>query len=149
MFVHSSVWLGLQTVPSFHWSHVFRVSFIERFHCTPSINFIVTHCLPTLLLGVWVHQVESTNDLNQSMENNWAHWAADMSVAQKSIISLHISLWCGRGSCYGVTSNGDVVTQSRSKEEHCSESSWPWGFFSFTRLWLDLNIGYRQVVMYL
>ena len=32
--------------------------------------YIVIHCLPTLLLGGWVHLIESTNDLNQSMENN-------------------------------------------------------------------------------
>ena len=33
-------------------------------------SYIVIHCLPTLLLGGWVHLIESTNDLNQSMENN-------------------------------------------------------------------------------
>ena len=48
-----------------------------------------------------------------------------MSVAQKLIITLHIILLlnkcCGRGSCYGVKLNGDVVEQSRSKEVHCSE----------------------------
>ena len=31
-------------------------------------SYIVTHCLPNLLLGGWVHLIESTNDLNQSME---------------------------------------------------------------------------------
>ena len=31
---HSSMWLGLQTVSSLERSPLFRVPFIERFHCT-------------------------------------------------------------------------------------------------------------------
>ena len=50
-----------------------------------------------------------------------------MSVAQKLIITLHISLGCGRGSCYGIKLKGDVVKQSRSKGVYCSEVFQPLG----------------------
>ena len=48
---------------------IFRVYFIERLHCSPPIIYSNT-LLPTLLLGGWEHLIESTNDLNQSIENN-------------------------------------------------------------------------------
>ena len=36
--------------------------------------------------------------------------------------------WCGRGSCYGVKLNWDVVEQSHSKGGNCSETFWTrWG----------------------
>ena len=36
-FVHSSMYLGLQTVSSLERCPLFILSFIESFHCTPSI----------------------------------------------------------------------------------------------------------------
>ena len=40
-FVHKSMWLVLQTVSSLERCPSFRVSFIEKFHCTPHVCMYV------------------------------------------------------------------------------------------------------------
>ena len=98
------------TVDSILFREVFFIQSVFYREVPLYSSYIVTHCWPILLLGGWVDLIESTNDLNQSMKNNWAHWAADMSVAQKLTITLHISLWCSRGSCYGINWTGMLLS---------------------------------------
>ena len=51
-----------------------------------------------------------------------------------TLLQVHyISLWCGRGLCYGVKPNGDVVEQSYSKKVNCSEMFQPPGSLSVTK----------------
>ena len=51
-----------------------------------------------------------------------------------TLLQVHyISWWCGRGLCYGVKPNGDVVEQSCSKKVYCSETFRPLGSLSVTK----------------
>ena len=45
-FVHSSMWLGLQTVSSLERCPLVRVSFIERFHCSQIRDWLTLRAVP-------------------------------------------------------------------------------------------------------
>ena len=68
LYLHRFLWLGLQTVPSLERCPLFRVSFVERFHCTA----VFSHS--SALIGFSLVGVYSSLDQSFSSLCHFVDW---------------------------------------------------------------------------
>ena len=119
-YTHSSMWLRLQTVSVLDRCPLFRVSFIERFHCTYStyvrtyIHVLYTYVFPYPLqcyVHTYLHALQLTLSLTVPSPSP---------CLSLSLCSLSASMKGTRWATAFFITRADLITWHTSQKENCT-----------------------------